>query len=262
MVKGKKTIEALEQVRGDMAEVIAGGREIARGAEESNVAAREAQKGSEVIAAAVTMWLYQALLVQSYHVGDLSFVYPLARGLAPVLSTGLAFFLIDESVSMTQLSGVICISLGIFALSVLGHGGRPALIYATLVGASVAVYSLLSGAGVRLSGNLLGFSAALEIASGVGFLGYAAVTRGRSFASSMLAIWPTCIGAGILSVVGYLTFLVAATYLPIGPVSAVRECSALFGVLIGVFVLKEPFGTARAAGALLMTLGIIVLAVM
>ena len=52
VVKGKKTTDALEQVRGDMADVIAGGREIARGAEESNVAAKEAQKGSEVIAAA------------------------------------------------------------------------------------------------------------------------------------------------------------------------------------------------------------------
>ena len=52
MVKGKKTIDGLDQVRGEMAEVIAGSREIARGAEESNVASREAQKGSEVIAAA------------------------------------------------------------------------------------------------------------------------------------------------------------------------------------------------------------------
>jgi drug/metabolite transporter (DMT)-like permease len=47
--------------------------------------------------------------------------------------------------------------------------------------------------------------------------------------------------AGILSVVGYLAFLIAATYLPIGPVSAIRECSTLFGVLFGVFVLQEPF---------------------
>ena len=214
-----------------------------------------------LIAAAVTMWLYQVLLIQSYRAGDLSFVYPLARGLAPVLSTGLAFLLIGESISLVQLSGVICISLGIFSLVVLGYGGNLALIYATLIGASVAVYSLLSGAGVRLSGNLFGFSAALEIASGVGFLAYAAVKGARSIAASMLAIWPTCIVAGMLSVVGYLTFLVAATYLPIGPVSAIRECSALFGVLIGVFVLKEPFGTTRAVGALLMTAGIIVLAV-
>jgi drug/metabolite transporter (DMT)-like permease len=78
----------------------------------------------------------------------------------------------------------------------------------------------------------------------------------------LLAIWPTGMGAGLLSIMGFLTYLVAATYLPLGPVSAVRECSALFGVLIGILVMKEPFGTARAMGALLMTFGIIVLSVL
>jgi drug/metabolite transporter (DMT)-like permease len=176
--------------------------------------------------------------------------------------TGFAFLLIDETISVPQLSGVICISLGIITLSLFGRGGRLALVYATFIGTSVAAYSLLSGAGVRLSGNLFGFSAALEIASGTGVLAYAAVARGRSFASSVLAIWPTGMGAGLLSVAGYLTFLVAAIHLPIGPVSAIRECSALFGVLIGIFVMKEPFATTRAIGAALMTLGIIVLSVL
>ncbi len=212
-----------------------------------------------LIAATVAMWAYQALLVQGYDYGDLSFVYPLARGVAPVILTALAFLLINESVSLSQLLGVISISLGIAMLALLGRGSVIALIYASLIGASVAVYSLLSGAGVRLSSNLLGFSAALEIASGVGFLLYATLARGRSFASSLVSIWPMGTGAGLLSVVGYLTFLAAANHLPIGPVSAIRECSALFGVLIGIFIMKEPFGATRAAGALLMTLGIIVL---
>ncbi|HUK07090.1 MAG TPA: DMT family transporter [Stellaceae bacterium] len=214
-----------------------------------------------VIAAAVAMWVYQALLVQGYHFGDLSFVYPLARGVAPVILTAFAFLLIGESISPSQLLGVVSISLGIVTLALLGRGSRVALIYASLIGASVAAYSLLSGAGVRLSGNLFGFSAALEIASGVGFLLYAAIARGRSFAPSLVAIGPTGIGAGLLSVVGYLTFLVAANYLPLGPVSAIRECSALFGVLIGIFVMREPFGVIRALGALLMILGILVLSV-
>jgi drug/metabolite transporter (DMT)-like permease len=212
-----------------------------------------------VAAAAAAMWVYQALLVQSYNFGDLSFVYPLARGVAPVILTGSAFLLLKESVSLPQLLGVLSISLGIVTLALLGHGSLIALIYAALVGSSVAAYSLLSGAGVRLSGNLFGFSAVLEIASGVGFLTLAAMARGRSFASSLVAIWPVGIGAGLLSAVGYLTFLVAVSRLPIGPVSAIRECSALFGVLIGIFIMKEPFGVARAAGGLLMTFGIIAL---
>jgi drug/metabolite transporter (DMT)-like permease len=215
-----------------------------------------------VLATAVVMWVYQALLVQGYHFGDLSFVYPLARGVAPAVSTVFAFLLVKEAISLAQLFGVISISLGIVVLALLGRGGRFALAYGALIGVSVASYSVISAVGVRLSGNLFGFSAALEVASGSGFLLYAAIARGKSFVPSLAAMWPTGIGAGLLSVVGYLTFLVAANDIPIGPVSALRECSALFGVLIGIVVIKEPCGGTRALGALLMTLGIIVLAVL
>lgn len=226
------------------------------------VGAPSTESLSWMIAAVVAMWIYQALLIQGYQIGDLSFVYPLSRGLAPVLLTAIAFLLLDESISVLQLLGITSISLGIVTLAFLGQGSRVALIYAALIGASIAGYSFLGGAGVRLSGNLFGFSATLEITSGVGFLAYTAVARGRSFVPSLVAIWPTGMGAGLLSIVGYLTFLLAATHLPIGPVSAIRECSALFGVLIGIFIMKEPFGAARAIGALLMTLGIIVLSVL
>jgi drug/metabolite transporter (DMT)-like permease len=212
-----------------------------------------------LLAAAVAMWVYQGLLIKGYQAGDLSFVYPLARGIAPVLLIGLAFLSIGESITLQQLLGVICISFGIATLAFLGRGGWSSFVYAALTGASIASYSLLSGVGVRSSGNLLGFSAALEVATGLGMLTYAASTRGRSIVPSLLAIWPTGLGAGAISVGGYLAFLVAVSYLPIGPVSAIRECSALFGVLIGVFFMKERFGIIRAIGAFLMTGGIVLL---
>jgi drug/metabolite transporter (DMT)-like permease len=72
----------------------------------------------------------------------------------------------------------------------------------------------------------------------------------------------TGLGAGVVSVAGYLAFLLAASQLPLGPVSAIRECSALFGVAIGVIVLKEGFGGIRMAAAFLMTLGVLLLAVL
>lgn len=212
-----------------------------------------------VLAATLAMWIYQGLLIQGYQVGDLSFVYPLARGVAPVLLTGLAFLSIGETIALYQFLGVISISVGIATLAFLGQGGWPSLVYAVLIGASIATYSLLSGVGVRYSGNLLGFSAALEVATGLGMLTYATSTRGGSIVPSLLTIWPTGLGAGAISVGGYLSFLVAVSYLPIGPVSAIRECSALFGVLIGVFVMNERFGVVRAIGAFLMTGGIVLL---
>jgi uncharacterized membrane protein len=97
-----------------------------------------------VIAATAAMWVYQALLVQSYLFGDLSFVYPLARGVAPVISTVFAFHLIKEAISLSQLLGVFSISCGIVTLTLLGRGSRIALIYASLIGASVATIACLA----------------------------------------------------------------------------------------------------------------------
>jgi multidrug transporter EmrE-like cation transporter len=102
-----------------------------------------------LLSAALAMWVYQGLLIKGYQSGDLSFVYPLARGIAPILLTGLAFLSIGESLTSPQLLGVVSISLGIATLAVLGRGGGSSLAYAVFTGASIASYSLLSGLGVR-----------------------------------------------------------------------------------------------------------------
>src|SRR3979490_3199016 len=64
-----------------------------------------------LIAATCALWVYQLLLVTSYEAGDLSFVYPLARGIAPVLVAGLSFLVIGETLSPGQASGVFLISI-------------------------------------------------------------------------------------------------------------------------------------------------------
>jgi len=213
-----------------------------------------------LISAAVALWIYQYLLVASYTAGDLSFVYPLARGIAPVLLSVMSFLVIGETLSARQTIGVILVSAGVALLAAAGRGGALGLLYAILTGASVATYSLLSGGGVRLSGNILAFAAALEVVNGVGVIGYSACARGRTLAPALIGLGSTGLSAGVVSVAGYLAFLLAAQYLPLGPVSAIRECSALFGVVIGVVVLKEGFGAVRATAALLMTVGVFLLA--
>ena len=213
-----------------------------------------------LIGATCALWVYQVLLVASYEAADLSFVYPLARGIAPVLVAGLSFLVIGETLSPGQTSGVLLISIGVAVLALMGRGGRLGLTYAVFTGGSIATYSLLSGAGVRSSGSVLAFGAALEVANGLGVIGYVLKIRGRTLVPALTALGPMGLGAGVISVAGYLAFLLAANYLPIGPVSAIRECSALFGVLIGVFVLKEGFGAIRATAATLMLTGVFLLA--
>ncbi|HKH66675.1 MAG TPA: DMT family transporter [Reyranella sp.] len=210
----------------------------------------------------VVMFAYYALLVRSYGVGDMSVVYPLARGLAPVLTTIAAFLAIGEALSTGQIVAVAMISLGIMALSFGAGASRVAVGFALATGVSVATYSFFAGLGVRTAGTVLGFQACLEIVTGLGTFCYGAVVRRADF--MVYARRHGAIGflAGAVSVLGFLAFLVAATSLPLGPVSAVRETSVIFGAVLGTIVLKEGFGPRRIAAATLVTVGIVLLAVL
>lgn len=209
---------------------------------------------------ATVHFAYYALLIRSYDVGDMSVVYPLARGLAPVLTTIAALVLIDEELSRGQLLAVGLISLGIMILSV-GAGARlEAVGFAIATGVAVASYSFLGGLGVRTAGTVLGFQACLEIVTGVGMVGYAALRRPRDLASYARHHAVTGLLAGVISVLGFLAFLVAARHLPLGPVSAVRETSVIFGAVIGTLILKEGFGLRRIAASASVVSGIVLLA--
>ena len=116
---------------------------------------------------AVVMFAYYALLIRSYGVGDMSVVYPLARGLAPVLTTIAAFLAIGETLSTGQIAAVAMISLGIMALSFGAGASRAAVGFALATGVSVATYSFFAGLGVRTAGTVLGFQACLEIVTGL-----------------------------------------------------------------------------------------------
>src|SRR5260221_8627371 len=167
------------------------------------------------------MFAYYALLIRSYGVGDMSVVYPLARGVAPVLTTIAAFLAIGETLSTSQVAAVAMISLGIMALTFGAGASRQAVGFALATGVSVATYSFFAGLGVRTAGTVLGFQACLEIVTGLGMLAYALVTRRRGdlagFARRHGAIG---LLAGAFSVLGFLAYLVAARSLPLGPVTA------------------------------------------
>lgn len=213
-------------------------------------------------ATSVVMFAYYALLVRSYGVGDMSVVYPLARGLAPVLTTIAAFVVIDEALSATQVVAVALISLGIMILSFGAGASRTAVGFALATGVSVATYSFFAGMGVRTAGTILGFQACLEVITGFGTFCYGVVVRRADFMAYVRRHGVIGFLAGAVSMLGFLAFLVAAASLPLGPVSAVRETSVIFGAVLGTLVLKEGFGPRRIAAAALVTVGIVLLAVL
>lgn len=211
---------------------------------------------------AAVMFVYYGLLVRSYGVGDMSVVYPLARGLAPVLTTIAAFLAIGETLSAGQIVAVALISLGIMALSFGAGASRQAVGFALATGLAVAAYSFFAGLGVRTAGTVLGFQACLEVVTGAGTVGYGLVVRRADLLSYAKRHGAVGLLAGAISVAGFLAFLLAARHLPLGPITALRETSVIFGAVLGTIVLKEGFGPRRIAAAMLVTVGIMLLAVL
>jgi drug/metabolite transporter (DMT)-like permease len=211
---------------------------------------------------AAVMFAYYALLIRSYDIGDMSVVYPLARGVAPVFTTFAAFFAIGETLGSGQIVAVAMISIGIMALSFGAGAGRGAVGFALATGVSVATYSFFAGLGVRTAGTVLGFQACLEIVMGFGMLCYGVTVRRADILSYARRHGAVGLLAGAVSVAGFLAYLVAARYLPLGPVTALRETSVIFGAILGTIVLKEGFGPRRIAAAVLVTGGIMLLGLM
>ncbi len=205
---------------------------------------------------------YYALLIRSYGLGDMSVVYPLARGIAPVVTVLVAFFAIGEALSPLHMLAVGLISLGITALSFGAGASREAVGFALATGLSVAAYSFFSGMGVRMAGTVLGFQACLEIVTGLGMVGYALVTRRAELPAYARRHGAIGLLAGVISVAGYLAFLLAVQSLPLGPVVALRETSVIFGAIIGTLILKEGFGPRRIVASVLVVAGIALLAVL
>jgi len=212
-----------------------------------------------LVATSLVQFAYYALLVRSYGVGDMSVVYPLSRGLAPVLTTVAAFLFAHEALGGTQIAAVALISLGIMILSFRSGASGLAVGLALATGTTVAAYSFLGGMGVRAAGTVLGFQACLEIVNGSVMLGLALLTRPRAFATHVRRHPGLGVMAGLMSVVGFVAYLIAAKSLPLGPTTALRETSVIFGAILGTLVLKEGFGLRRISAATLVVLGIALL---
>ena len=208
-----------------------------------------------LLAAVAIHYAYYALLTNTYRLGDLSQTYPLSRGLAPVLVAVLAW-LAGEALSPAGIAGVALTAAGIAMLAhAVGSAPVSVTLFALGTGAAIAGYTTTSGIGVRLAGGVLGYSAALEVLTGLGVIGYALRDRGARLWPQLAALGLKGPFAGALSVGGYLVALWAMTVLPLAVVTALRESSVVFGALLGVWLLREPLGTRRVVAAAMVALG-------
>jgi drug/metabolite transporter (DMT)-like permease len=211
-----------------------------------------------LLAAAVVHYLYYALMLNAYRVGDMSQVYPIARGIAPVLVAFLASMFAGELLGPRAALAVLLISAGIFLLAWSGRTlNRKAVCFALLTGVAIAGYSFLSGLGIRKSESLLGYMAWLEIATGAGMVLVAYVRRKAVLLEFARTKWQSGLMAGLLSVTGYAISLWAMSVLTLAPVVALRETSVVFAAIIGSVFMREGFAGRRVAAAAVVAAGIV-----
>jgi drug/metabolite transporter (DMT)-like permease len=213
-----------------------------------------------VIASAIIHSGYKLFLVRAYAAGDLSQVYPLARGTAPLLTTVGAYYIAGETLSPLMGAGVAMVLAGIYVLGV--HGGQRtarmnsgAVMFALATSMFIAAYTIIDGLGVRLSQSASAYTAAIFVADCMLFSAIVVWWRGPRLLKSLTSQWHKGAIAGALSLGSYWVVLWAMIGTPIGAVAALRETSILFALILGTFWLKEGLTLPRIVAALLIVAG-------
>jgi len=202
---------------------------------------------------------YKLFLIRAYQHGDLSQVYPLARGTAPLIVALAGAIWLGETMTAGKTAAVAAIAIGVIVMS--RNGGldrlpRKALLYALGTACFTASYTLVDGVGARIAETASGYVLWMFAGDALGMTGFALATRGRGALARLLPAWRSGLAAGALSLGSYWIAIWAFTLAPLALVAALRETSVLFAMLIGVFVLGERANPWRWVSAGLILSGV------
>jgi drug/metabolite transporter (DMT)-like permease len=215
------------------------------------------------IVASVTVHLaYYGLMVAAYRVGDLSLVYPLMRGAAPLVTAVAGIGVLGELPVPMAWIGILLISAGVFALGyrALGHApSRSAVVFALANAAVIALYTLIDGHGARVAGNAWSYIVWLFVLDGIPFTAWMLATRRASFVAHFRQRSRRAMIGGGLSAGAYAIAVWAMTQAPVAMVAALRETSVLFATLIGARLLREHLSGRRWIGVVAVVAGVIAL---
>lgn len=212
-----------------------------------------------IFASVVFHNIYYFTMAMSYRTGDLGQVYPLFRGLAPVLVAVGGMVFANEWLSVGKLVGVGIVSLGIMSLALQRGAGRlqpKPLFWGVLTAVFIAGYTVTDGLGVRAAGSPLGYIVWLFFCEMIPFCTFLLLTRRQQFIGYLKTDWRNCLLGGIASGSAYGLVIFAMSLGAMAVVSSLRETSVIFAAVIGAFFLKEPFGLHRMGAAILIAGGV------
>jgi drug/metabolite transporter (DMT)-like permease len=198
--------------------------------------------------------LYLVLLATAYAVAAMSFIYPIARGSAPVLVLIAGVVAVGAAVSLPAAVGVVVVAVGIVLVRGVRAGGRLRdLVLALSVGACIAGYTLVDKRGITYAGPIT----YLELVLALTAVGYGlGVWRVRGGAALRAAVGPRTLLAGVGLFAAYALTLAALRLAPAASVAAVRESSVVMATAFLALTGRERVGFERLAGAIAVVVGI------
>jgi uncharacterized membrane protein len=201
---------------------------------------------------------YFGLLASAYERADLSFVYPIARGAAPVIVLVVSVAALGASVSAGESVGVLAVAAGVLLVRGVGRsaaaGGLP---LALGVAACIASYTLVDDDGIRHAAALGYFEAVFAIAAPIYAL---AVARTRGTGALRAAATPRAAVAGLAMFGAYAIALAALEIAEAAPVAALRETSVVMATAAAALFARERVPPLRLAGAVVVVGGIAAIA--
>jgi drug/metabolite transporter (DMT)-like permease len=207
---------------------------------------------------------YWTLLGKTYAVGELGLVYPVARGLAPLATTSLGIFLLEEVPDPKVWFGIATVVLGIVVIALLGAKSttkldRRAITFAAFTACCITAYSIVDGIGARHATSGFAYTAFLYVCNGWVMLAYGLTRQRRELLEAIDGNWHIGLFNGTMSLLSYSVGVWAMTKAPIGMVAALRETSILFAVALSILMLREPPRPSRIFGAMIVFAGVLVI---
>jgi uncharacterized membrane protein len=206
---------------------------------------------------------YNLCLVRSYRIGDLSQVYPIARGSAPLITFGAAWLLAGEDATSLTALGILLLVAGIWLTGVVGTRTLRldgwTLFFALATSAFIAAYTIVDAFGGRASGSASAYAGLVFLLDGLFMTAVGVLSRGPGIFALVMPSWRSGLAGAALSAGAYWIVIWAMTRAQIAAVAALRETSILFVIAMSMAILKEHVTRTRAAGAVLILLGAVAL---
>lgn len=212
--------------------------------------------------------LYFRVLQRGYGAGDLSVVYPVARGTGPLLASLAAIALLGEPAGPASLAGLVLVVAGTFTIAgggaILRAGAAPAarrgLLWGLATGVLIATYTVNDGRAVSvLNADPLVYYWAVCVAQGLLVAPWVVVNM-PEWRAVLARSWRVVLGVGVLSPISYMLVLQAMRLAPVSLVAPARELSMLVAALAGATLLGEGQLGRRLAGSTLIAAGVALLA--